>query len=336
MSKPKAVKASGGLAPSAVLRSPLAVVEERAKTKGTTTKSDKMWQSVLSRKKRSPVVLSMDPPRFKLVKTSEYHLLEVDMRYQRDIQPEEVADLIQVLKKGGSIADPITLAQRRWTDDYSKPGKYYIADGQQRALAYMECEKEIPAMIYQTDSLEQERTLFVVMNTKISVHPNAIVQSYAGHLAQCLREVNADPSHPLFRRIHFRPGTSLGARNFMASSLAKAAASVVTGIYDSARRIGDILGKADALLKTDPAARARLDAYLHLVGQVFSPGDYVKVLGMHSLAIVAHRKWSTGAPSMPSGPALKRLQSLKWDDIILGYKALYRPVSEGAIQAAWK
>lgn len=326
---------------SAASFSPIQVVEKR-KIKGQSIVGAPMWEKALKQRKRAPIVLALAPPARAEIGPSRYHLLEVDKRYQREIQPTLVNDLITVLKKGGTIPDPITLVQRNWTDPFTKPGKYYIVDGQQRALAHMEVGVPILAFVYKTDSLEQERQLFLLMQEKVSVHPNVIVRSWNGPVAEALRASNDNPDHPMHKRISFGPnGAAPNARIFYACSLVRACVNALGGTYTNGR-MQEILSSADGLHRQHGAA-ARLRAYLELMAAVFpSTGGaigkwwIVKVLAMQAIGQVAYKRWNGKDPIVPGPKVLARLQTLPWERLILGNAAIYRPMVEAAIEEVWR
>lgn len=272
-----------------------------------------------------PTLLNMPTGRLITVQHSQYGKLDIDPRYQRGETPM-INELIAVLNQGGVIADPVSLAERKWGPEEERK-KLWIVDGYQRACAYQAMNLPFSAMVYETRSLDQERLLFGTLNTRYAVSANLSVKAWAGPGAQLIRDAGGKDDHPLYGRVEY---TRTSQTRLNASVLVSACVVAATG-KTKTREVRKSLAELD-LLMTRPAQRKLATDFLHLCGEIF--GDITispKMLALTSLALALHEHGGR----YPSDTVVKGLKKIKWDSIVETGAVKYRPIVMEAIRSVW-
>lgn len=281
------------------------------------------------------LVTGVTNPQYREIHPSDFSSLELP-DYQRAIQPDEVNELLRVLLAGGVIADPITLSRRKWSDPNNRPGKYYIVDGQQRALASMEAGKTIRAIIYDCASLDAERQLFVVMNTQRVVGANNIVAAANNRVAAFLREVNENPDHPCYDRVVFKTAPGHGTRNMGASILLR---GLSLALNTSSHSRGLTAQKLMPILDSR-FNRERVDGYLRLIAEATPPGIDHRLRLLTAMAygkVFAEKYEQYGRSVMPSKASFVNLRRINWSKVTMGtYSTKFLPVVLEAVRERWK
>lgn len=266
----------------------------------------------------------------RLINQGSFKKLGIDERYQRVRLTEMVNSIIHALRAGGSVPDPVTVAIR--PDD-----TWWLVDGQQRFYAHLECDVPMLTAFYEVSDFEAERALFIALNRKIAVNANTMVKSWPGPTAAMVREANDKEGGPLYARVNLG---NLAQRTFDASVVAKGVLVVATGIMPSGP-IERILTRSDAGLKTNQSATERAEAFLKLIGAIWSDeklrtGNRVRLLPMIALGLVAYRRWTGKSPTQPNGASLRRLKIANWDTVATVHARRFLPVFERFIESRWK
>lgn len=269
-----------------------------------------------------PTLQNMPVGALVTVVPSQYGRLDVDPRYQRGETPM-VNELIAVLNAGGVIADPVSLAERRWGPEHERK-KWWIVDGYQRACAFQALNRPFQAMAYETRSLEQERLLFATLNTRYAVSANLTVNSWSGQGAQAIRDVAAQADHPLYDRVALRSNSK---NRFGAAQLVTGALVAATGKMSN-REVRKNLAVLDQVMARPGQAKVVKD-FLWLVGTVFE-GEAPRALAMTTLALSLHEHGK-----VPDEARIKLLRKIKWEQVVETGAVRFRPMVISAIQAVW-
>lgn len=276
------------------------------------------------RRKLVPLILpDLGVGQLVTLSVADLRKLNVDDRYQRIRITTMVSRLMHVIQNGGIIADPITVVRRA-------DGSLWIVDGQQRWWAHIELERPLRALIFDVKDFEQERRLFLVMNTKVNVNADTIVKAWPGPTGQLLRALDVEGS-AYFGHINwgYANGRPYGAGILARAVLAAAANMAHAGV------IGDILMRADVAL-AESAAAARAAGLLKLIPLVWQPHPRarVRLLSALALAHVAFERWGAGV-TFPPPRVYRALERVKWDSKVPSYAAQYLPVLETIIRKRW-
>jgi hypothetical protein len=294
------------------------IEEVKAATKGDHTKL----------RQRSPLVVQgVSKPVPMLVGVDKFHLLDIDSRYQRDRVRPEVSDLIAALQAGGSVPAPICLVRRKYKENGRVSELLWVVDGQQRAWAHLWLKRPFNALVYEVDSLDHERDLFVALNTFVSLSAKQHVESASGAAAAMIREVSADAAHPLHGLIAFRNGGG----GIASSSVARGIFAAMLG-RPSNGRIQDILRTCDAAMG-DRRSEERARAFLQIIPGVFPSG--AKTLPLSAVGLVAYRRWQDGVV-LPSKAILSRVRRINWDHFAPSPSLRWMPTILKQVEQAWK
>ncbi|MGH7410727.1 MAG: ParB N-terminal domain-containing protein [Candidatus Methylomirabilis sp.] len=267
----------------------------------------------------------------------DFDNIEIDRRYQRPEQTTEIYSIAAALDAGGVIVDPITLAKRKFKDDGTVAGRYYVVDGQQRFLACMLLDRPCPAVVWETHSLEEEMTMFNILNTSVNQHPNNRVFSWPGPIGQMLRRVAEDPGNPLYQLVAFNnsAGRPLKRAVFSASVLVRGVLACLTRTHASGR-VDTFLQRVDVELAKGAVSNDRAEKYLRLVPLVFVPGQtFMRSLPAIALGLVAGAKWMDSG-KMPTPQSCKRIGTINWDKLCPTNTGQFLLVLTREIDRKWK
>src|SRR5262245_3744723 len=295
----------------------------------TMAKSDAMLNHARRSMVSRPMILVEDlgAPRMKLFTPDDQRKLNVDERYQRVRVTAMVNELIHVLKAGGKIADPISVAERL-------DGTWWIVDGQQRHWAASECNVDLQGAIYKVASFDQERTLFLALNRKATVKPNTICRAWTGPAGEMLRAVVGEGG-PLEGRVSVRWASEgiMESLTFVRSALA-----ATTGIVGS-KGAERVLTRLDGELKQRSGARQVVEAFARLVAETFAdchPRDSrPPALAVFALGLVAYDRWKNGVTKMPPAGNLHRLRGIKWRNVAPTSAERFMPLFIEEINKRW-
>lgn len=250
--------------------------------------------------------------------------LRIDTRYQRDEVTNEVNDLIVVLKKGGVIPDPISVAERKYGDR-----KRYIVDGQQRWWAHVDTGTPIQAIIYHVNSFEDEVALFHALNTVTRVTPETRLRSLPGPAGEALRKLNEQQGSALYQKITFTPGGGqFGAMIVLRGMTALLSNTKTNGGLD---RVAPVF---DRYYRMNPkVAEKMVEYYTTLIGLVFEDQRLNSVAAV-ALGRMAYAAFLHGG-ELPSGQQLRRLKSLKWEGLSPTHAMKWLPTVVAAVQDIW-
>lgn len=303
--------------------------KKRAPRRETRALSEKVQAAADRRAIGKPLVVEgIGPGRLVTVTPPMFGRLDVDPAYQRGRITGWINKLIQVLQAGGEIPDPVTLCTRPWDSD---PNKFWIIDGWQRVCAFQSVGKEFRAIVHESASQHAERTLFLALNSRYMVSPNAIVHAWDGPGGHVIVKADSDQSHPLYNRIHFGQQGRRGKVG--AATLCRGVSAAVTG----SRISGDIyrhLRRLDAELRASKANVAMAEHYLRLIGMIFT-NDSPQNMPALVLGLVAHERWKNGI-AMPSARTLERFHKVNWKGEVPSFAEKFLPVLMALVRRIWK
>jgi hypothetical protein len=291
--------------------------------RATMATSEKMKASAIARRTYTPLVfLNSREPNPITLEPHQFKKLNVDETYQRIEIKSEINDLIHVLQAGGCIPDPVTVAERQ-------DGSWWIVDGQQRFWAHEATEKPLRCEIWKVESLDEERTLFQLMNTNRTVRPDFLVHSWPGISGDFIRGISADKAHPFFQNINFGKNHSLP---YGASIVMRAVLLFLGG------RSQNVVTRVMALLDrqlADVTARKKARQFLDLLCLANPPRQRLRYIAALALAAVARRRWEKEWVPMPSRCAMA-IQKINWENALPSNSLKFLPLAESVIDTKWK
>lgn len=255
---------------------------------------------------------------------TELEELRIDTRYQRDEVTTEVNMLITVIKKGGTIPDPISVVERKYGDR-----KRYIVDGQQRWWAHVDTGTPIMAIVYHVESYEDEVKLFHALNTVTRVSPEDRLRSLPGPAGTVLRKLNESSESPLYQQIGFTPGSHrFGAMILLRGLTALLANNKTSGGVDR------IAPTFDRYYGMHPKlSDGLIAAYAGLLATVFDK-QRIRAVTAVALARIVHAAY-VGQQELPSPTQLRRLRALDWDGLTPTHSLKWLPTVVAAVQEVW-
>lgn len=252
------------------------------------------------------VCKGIGPGELVTIEKRQFDFLDVDRRYQRDRIGHRVNDLIEAIRSGGIVPDPVTLVKRTFKEPGIDPNKLWIIDGQQRAFAFLSLDMPFRAMLHTSASLDDESNFFLVMNNRTNVNSNVIVHTWPGHAGRIIRSAAADPEHPLYGRVDFK-----GHKGAYRASVLAAAVANAVNIGDRGN-IQDVLARIDGAVGRDSHNIARSKGVLSLVGMIFPSGNPPAVVA-RALGEAAYRKWADlGNAPLPCRKCVYNVSRLNW------------------------
>lgn len=275
------------------------------------------------------IVRELRRGRYILIAVTDHGRLGVDERYQRIKITPLINTLYHVLREGGTIPDPISVAQRI-------DGSWWILDGQQRYWAYVDAKLPIPAIVFEVPDFETERSLFLVLNDRRRVKADHIVQAWPGPGASYLRELNVKANSPLRDGIDFgRHGT----RPYGAAILSKACVALLyrapTGWTG---QINAILMRFDAAVAQGGSV-VRMDAFMRLLAFLVPPevrSQKFRFLPIIALAKVAAERWVGPRIELPSIRSLASLRRIKWESVAPSPAIKFLPLLITEVDKRWR
>lgn len=252
--------------------------------------------------------------------------------YQRNLQPSLINELIRALLAGGQVADPVTLSKRKWETDPKAKAKLYIVDGLQRAMAHIDTQRPLAAIVYDVDTYDHERQLFVTLNTTKTVSASAMVRAWSGVGAALLREMDATDGTPVWGRIQFGTGER-GHRNLSASILIQGMAAACASTKQRRGGSETIQAWMRALDDSFDVERAR--AYVILVARIIGTEqtDRLPLLVARGIGMKLAEHW----PHIPAPRSITRIQNINWDRVTMGsWAARVLPLVLNELEARWK
>ena len=198
------------------------------------------------------LINEMVPERYITIHPKDYGRLAIDPRYQRSEIKGWHNDLRDALKRG-TKPPRIAVATRDWAENGEDvSAKWWVVDGQQRMWAHVDLNLPIEAALYRSGSLEDEKTLFAVLNHQVRVGPNHAVYAHPGITSRFLVEVNEDQGHPLYQLVMFQDGGS--PRKVGAGLLVTTIATAFLGYFGS---VQDNLINVDRILEKNGVKAVR-------------------------------------------------------------------------------
>lgn len=291
------------------------------------SESESFRQYHLSRRTAAPLVVTgVGKPRPLWIQPKDFGKLHVDeSAYQRSKITAEVNDMIHALRAGGTIPDPLTVAER-------PNGTWWVADGFQRLLAHMETQTPLLAMIYPVESLEAEKMLFIAMQEHRRVGAEYMVHAWPGEMADLLRKQDSSPDAQLLNKVNFgRHGN-----RWSASTLIRCGLIAVNGgvEWPALGEMKKVLARSDMVMRQSGADKRALGIWSMLTAIFDSPKvttSYVCV----SFAMVAGERWKDHVV-MPSASSYNRFRRRNWSQVVIAQHAKYRGVLVSAIDKAWR
>ena len=292
--------------------------------KDTLATSRKVREFAVSRRVQMPLVFVLkEKPRLVTIHVKDLGNLVIDPRVQREEIKTEVNDLIMVLKSGGTILQRLLLGER-------EDGTLSVLDGQQRLWAHIACEQDIQAEVIKVHSIEEERTVFNLTNTRTAVVPNHVAATWPGEAGDFLRRVVENNHSALFGNTDM--GKNHG-RPYSATLLMKAILWFLTGIATS-MPIQKLMGRMDLILK-DEASVKRALAFVDLLTLLNPPRMRLRSTLAVAISRVAHRKWSDGIV-YPTSRSVTAIQKVNWENALPGSSIKFLPLAESILETKWK
>lgn len=282
---------------------------------------------------RQTIVADKRDLRPVMVDPENFGSLEVDRRYQRDENEGLILDIWDSLDRGGMIVGRVTLAKRAFKDDQTDPQKLYIVDGQQRKVASEYANKSFPADIIESKSLDDERDLFRVLNTRAGVNANIKVHSSSGPVGELLRRICADEEHPMFNTIDFGFRGTHGLRKYPAAPVVK---SIVALCSDSVAsgNVDRIIARGNVILQDEKNVR-RTSLLLRLIPLCFGHVKSVRLIPLISVAKVARKKFAL-SERLPTTKQCRAIGNLNWDLICPTSASVHIPSAKVEIEKRWR
>src|SRR5262245_23470592 len=119
----------------------LSLMRTRVRRDTKTTSPAVAAQAAATRRRAALVCKGISEGDLITVGIEQFKLLDVDTSYQRDRINHRVNDLIDAIRGGGLIPDPVTLVKRKFKQAGVDPEKLWIIDGQQRTYAFLELNR---------------------------------------------------------------------------------------------------------------------------------------------------------------------------------------------------
>ena len=272
------------------------VVEKRAQAKKKASKNpaaDKRLRHLLIVPER------VTGARFVVVQPP-FKRLAIDYSYQREEVKGWVNDLADAIRRG-SFPPAIHVAERKW----EAGDTLWIVDGQQRFWAHWDAGKPIRCQVHSVRTPQEEKDLFVVLNSIQKLSPNTIIKDAPGPTALMIRAA-AEESGPLAGRIAFSGAVG---RRIAANSLLCGLSALLSGRNDQG--VSMSLSSCDRAIAETPELQERAKEFVLMVGVVWPSPDRPRVA---SLRAVGRCLRKTGNPPMTAG-MMTRLKKIKWESI---------------------
>jgi hypothetical protein len=274
----------------------------------------------------SPLIVPATVKMFGMYKLSVDSLedLRIDTRYQRDEVTLEVNTLITVIKRGGVIPDPISVAERQYGDR-----KRYIVDGQQRWWAHVDTQTPVQAIIYHVSSYEDEVALFHALNMQTRVSPEDRLRSWPGPAGDRIRALNETPTSPMYQQIGFEGHNyRFGAMIVLRGLAALLSNTKTTGGLDR------IAPAFDRYYRMHPKlCDGMINAYVQLLAQIFEKRR-IRAVTAVALGRIVHAA-VVGQKEFPNPMQLRRLKALDWDGLTPTHSIKWLPTVVAAVQDIW-
>jgi hypothetical protein len=229
------------------------------------------------------------------IRTNEHGRLVIP-DYQRSEVQSWVGSLTDAMKRG-SQPEPIDVVVRTW----EKGDRLYIVDGQQRMWAHINLDVPIRAKVHKCNSMEEEKSLFLVLNQHVRLSATTFLNAHPGKTTELLNKVNEDPQHPLYRRI-LLTSTYTGSHERMQPATVARSLSLALGA--GAHGIIEIMSACDAAVTAD---KAKAEAFLTDLGHALKGKPSADAL--HSFGLF----WKKHGPL--SKRVLGRFRRLRLDNV---------------------
>lgn len=303
------------------------MIRRKAQTLGA---SKAVLERAASRRKREGLIIEGLKPG--ILRTFEAKdltkLLNVDESYQRMRITSHVNDLIHVLSRGGVIPDPITVAKR-------PDGTFWIVDGQQRFWAHVDTMTPIKAMVYEVESVEQERQMFLALDRHKKVGAGYFVKAWHGECAKTIVEAASAEDSPFFGRVDLGGNTQ---RPFAATTLLRGMAAAMSGQI-ARGQMQNILERADVSWQEEGAPE-RAKRFLDLIAAVFIYGTQqpIRLLPIVSIGFgrTAYAYWKEEPYRLPDARVVMALRKVNWLRVTPTASTEYLILVEQKIQSIWK
>lgn len=299
--------------------------EAKAASKKAATQKGRIT-TVVSRQLQ-PVIIQQARRQTKvtILAPEELGTLKVDPTYQRTENRELVNLLIAVLEAGGTVPDPITVAVR-------PNGDRYVVDGQQRWTAHYLTQRPLAAVLFEVDTIAEERRLFSVLNTYKRPNPNIRIKAWSGPSQALVNYLQESPQSPIMGELAFLDG---GATKYPASSIVRGVAWAL-GAAKLPGNTESMLRMLDRLYIANPDRAKRVAvAFCALVRQVFEANKALTV-ATQALGAAAAVRWPLGSALVqPSKQELYNLRRLHWH-VPAASGAMMLPMLKGEVLRRWK
>jgi hypothetical protein len=252
--------------------------------------------------------------------------LLIDTRYQREEVTNEVNELVTVLKRGGIIPDPISVAVRKYGD-----GRKYIVDGQQRWWAHVDTGTPINVTEYHVHSYEEEVTLFHALNMQRRVSPEDRLRSLPGPAGDTIRRLAETDGSPLRGKVGHTPNSGMiGGMILLRGMTAMLSNTKANGGLDR------IAPNFDRYFRMSPrVAEKMVDSYATLIAAVFE-GRRVRSVSAVALGRILYASFlAKPTDPLPTSKQIDRLKKLDFDALTPSHSMRWLPTVAAAVQEIW-
>lgn len=293
---------------------------------------------------RDPLtVTGVGEPEYAVFDPPDHRRLNIDESYQRMQIRLHVNQMISILESGGEIPEPIAVARR-------PGGTLWIVDGQQRYWAHWHAQKPLRALIYDVQTLDQERQLFIVMNKTKAVSPGWKVRAWPGPSRELLLWMANGEDSPYQGRIVFGEGGGRQTahddnvmRPVVASIIVKGLGCALTDgktFHSATDRIETTMEKIDRLIRTERERTYKVaKMYGVLLNNTFGnrrPGRIEAI----ALGFAAAQRWAglrvSDAWPLPTNRENQKLAEFPWVKYAPSSQAQWIPVLVPALLRVWK
>jgi hypothetical protein len=267
------------------------------------------------------------------IEVDELADLMIDYSYQRAKLTKKVGELVQVLKSGGTIPDPISVAVR-------PDGKKYIVDGQQRFWAALEAERPLKAKLYHVKSHDAELKLFEALNNVTSLTAAVVINAWTGPAREALTLLDQSPESKLRGLLNWKGRSQT---TFNVGMVTRACGVLLSGGMGPGN-IVETLKAFDAYWARNPrwGKRAVL-SYSTVLSAVFPDVSAAACRLIPALALsrTCHLRWEKLYEGlretwpMPSPQQYDKLRLLDWLKLAPTSNSVWLAQTQDAVENVW-
>lgn len=240
----------------------------------------------------------------RVFRPTDYHLLRTCDDYQRRLLPSW-SGLISEAVSRGTTCPPIDVCSRQW-----EPEKvFYIVDGLQRAMALMRQGLPVPARVHNTNSIDDERLLFRLLNATKAVSTSQKILSDPGPASAYLRELDQTEGHPAYRQINWARNHGHGHAKLISATQVFNDVLILIRATATDGAVELLNGHFE---KAPTKLRLLMSEWLTLLRKVW-PESSIPAVESRALAAVLSRN---GGPGTLTRAQIGRVKRIKWKSVM--------------------